>query len=197
MTMYKYNIVLIDNFDSFVYNLVDEIRCLGHQLRVYRNDVPITVIIEALNHPELPSLLVISPGPGRPEQAGNLLSLITLLRGQIPMLGICLGHQALVEAFGGKVKRAKETVHGKLSRITHNFQGPFYDLPQPLSVARYHSLIADFVPDSLSVIASYQDLSMAVYSEKEKILGFQFHPESILTPQGTQLLQQSLDLLAA
>ncbi|MGH1487016.1 MAG: aminodeoxychorismate/anthranilate synthase component II [Cellvibrionaceae bacterium] len=192
----QYNVVLIDNFDSFTYNLVDEIRCLGHQLVVYRNDTPISVVCRALEHKTLSSLLLISPGPGKPKQAGNVLTLIKVLRRQIPMIGICLGFQAIVEAFGGEIGHADEIVHGKSSLVNHNNTGPFYNLPCPLPVARYHSLSAHTVPDNFSVVAQYGNTPMAIYSEEEKILGFQFHPESILTPQGTPLLKQSLDVLA-
>jgi anthranilate synthase component 2 len=197
MIKQQYNIILIDNFDSFTYNLVDEIRCLGHQLLIYRNDVPVSVILEVLQKSSLPSLLVVSPGPGKPADAGNLSLLFEKLIGQVPIIGICLGFQALVEIFGGTVGHADEIMHGKISLIEHNHVGPFDNLPSPLPVARYHSLAAHAVPKKLSVIAHYHDTPMSIYSEQEKILGFQFHPESILTPHGSSLLEQSLETLVA
>lgn len=133
-----------------------------------------------------------SPRTGRPHEAGCLIDLIKLARGRVPILGICLGHQALCEAYGGTVGAAGEIVHGKRSLIEHNGHGAFAGLPSPLPVARYHSLVATYVPEELQVIAHYQGMPMAIEQRDERVLGFQFHPESIMTSEGARLLTQAL-----
>jgi anthranilate synthase component 2 len=185
-------IFLLDNFDSFTYNLVDQFRSLGHPVQIYRNNLQASEIkahIDACdNHP----VLVLSPGPGNPKQAGCLLELIGLCQGQIPMIGICLGHQALIEYYGGQVGKAKDTVHGKASSISHDNALMFEGLANPLPVARYHSLVGTKVPDSLTVNASFEGMPMAILNHKDRVVGFQFHPESILTTDGAKLLTRSL-----
>lgn len=188
-------IYFIDNFDSFSYNLVDEFAQLGFDLVVYRNNLAAADIMAKIAQETVPVIIVLSPGPGAPSEAGCLLELIELAKGKYPILGICLGHQALVENYGGTVGHAGETVHGKSSHIDLVEHEIFDGLAQHIPVARYHSLMATKVPESLSVIANYQDIPMAVISEQDKALGFQFHPESILTPNGAQLLKQSLEYL--
>lgn len=211
-------IYLLDNFDSFTYNLVDEFKALGFELSVYRNNIPAQIIKDKMDQETGPVILVLSPGPGSPSQAGSLLDLIDLCKGQYPMFGICLGHQALVEYFGGTIGRAGETIHGKSSAIdliplqnsndetaTHPV---FNNLPTQLNVARYHSLMATNVPNELTVIAQYQSersaqsgnpisIPMAVINEDYQMLGLQFHPESILTTQGATLIEQSLDYISS
>lgn len=188
-------VYLLDNLDSFSYNLVDEVAQLGFSLKLYRNTVPAVYIFEKMQQEQQPVVLLLSPGPGAPSQAGSMPELIALCAGKFPMLGICLGHQALVEHYGGVVGRAGETVHGKTSIIELSDHPVFGVLPKQFPVARYHSLMATEVPDSLQVIAAYQHIPMAIVHEEHKALGYQFHPESILTTLGKPLLKQSLDYL--
>ncbi|WP_233077928.1 aminodeoxychorismate/anthranilate synthase component II [Rheinheimera soli] len=188
-------VYLLDNLDSFSYNLVDEVAQLGFSLKLYRNTVPAAYIFEKMQQEHQPVVLLLSPGPGAPAQAGSMPELIALCAGKFPMLGICLGHQALVEHYGGVVGRAGETVHGKTSIIELSDHPVFGALPKQFPVARYHSLMATEVPNSLQVIAAYQHIPMAIVHEEHKALGYQFHPESILTTLGKPLLKQSLDYL--
>lgn len=188
-------VYLLDNLDSFSYNLVDEVAQLGFSLKLYRNTVPAAYIFEKMQQEQQPVVLLLSPGPGAPAQAGSMPELISLCAGKFPMLGICLGHQALVEHYGGVVGRAGETVHGKTSIIELSNHPVFGALPKQFPVARYHSLMATQVPDALQVIAAYQHIPMAIVHEEHKALGYQFHPESILTTLGKPLLKQSLDYL--
>ena len=188
-------VYLLDNLDSFSYNLVDEVAQLGFSLKLYRNTVPAAYIFEKMQQEQQPVVLLLSPGPGAPSQAGSMPELIALCAGRFPMLGICLGHQALVEHYGGVVGRAGETVHGKTSIIELTDHPVFGALPKQFPVARYHSLMATEVPNSLQVIAAYQHIPMAIVHEEHKALGYQFHPESILTTLGKPLLKQSLDYL--
>ena len=186
------HVFLLDNFDSFTYNLVDQFRVMGVKVTVYRNDLSADFIIEQINNSELTPVLVLSPGPGAPSDAGCLVELIDKCRNKVPMLGICLGHQAIVQSFGGVIGLAPVTVHGKSSEIIHNNTGPFKDLINPMPVARYHSLMATSMPQGLDVLATTDDIVMSVIDENQSIIGFQFHPESILTLGGEALLVQSL-----
>lgn len=186
---------MLDNLDSFTYNLVDEFKTLGFEPIIYRNTVAAEFIFNKIEQETDPVIVVLSPGPGEPKNAGSLMALVALTVGKYPILGICLGHQALVEHYGGKVDRAGEIVHGKASLVEHNGVGPFANLPSPLPVARYHSLVATIMPDNLELLAQYNDLPMAVANAKDKTLGFQFHPESLLTSKGSQLLAQSFTYL--
>lgn len=186
---------LLDNFDSFTYNLVDQFRCLGFEVMIYRNDVSADYLAEKLISENGKAALVLSPGPGAPHEAGCMMELIAKVAGKVPMLGICLGHQAMVEHYGGKVERAPFVVHGKASPTIHNGEGVFANLPSPLPVARYHSLVATQVPACLEVIASTDDMPMAILHPQDKVVGFQFHPESILTTLGSTLLTQTLTYL--
>lgn len=191
-----YKIYFLDNFDSFSYNLVDEFEQMGADLVVYRNNLDAQTIFEKMSAEIKPVILVLSPGPGTPHSAGCLMALTEMCKGKFPILGICLGHQALTQSYGGIVGHAGETVHGKSSTIELAKHAIFDGLGNNMPVARYHSLMATKVPDSLSIIAHYQDIPMAILNEQDKILGFQFHPESILTPDGAQLLKQSLAYLS-
>ncbi|GAA0347357.1 aminodeoxychorismate/anthranilate synthase component II [Bowmanella denitrificans] len=193
--MNKPHVFLLDNFDSFTYNLVDEMRCLGFELTVYRNHLQADFVYEQMLACAGDALLMLSPGPGTPAEAGCMPALLKRVQGRFPVLGICLGHQAIVEHYGGKVGRAAEVMHGKSSSIEHCRDKMFANLPHPLPVARYHSLMATQLADGLDVLASYNQVPMAVYQAQDKMLGFQFHPESILTSQGSQLLTQSIDYL--
>jgi anthranilate synthase/aminodeoxychorismate synthase-like glutamine amidotransferase len=185
-------VLFVDNFDSFSFNLVDELRRRGAEVAVWRNDVPAARLLELAEALPAPRLIVLSPGPGHPKDAGSCVELIRLARGKVPVLGVCLGHQALVEALGGTVGGAGEIFHGKTGRVTHDGEGLFRGLPDPLTVGRYHSLVATEVPDGLTVRARCGDLVMAVEGKEEKLAGLQFHPESILTPQGGRLLENAL-----
>ncbi len=190
-------VFLLDNVDSFTYNLVDELYTFGLSIRVYRNYVNADRLIAKMQEQARvgPVLLMLSPGPGAPSDAGCMPELLKKVAGQFPVLGICLGHQAIIEHFGGKVGRARQVMHGKSSSVTHSGKAMFASLPQPLQVARYHSLIAHTLPDSLTACAHCDDTVMAVFHEGQKMLGMQFHPESILTAEGSQLLRQSIDYL--
>jgi anthranilate synthase component 2 len=190
-------IFMLDNLDSFTYNLVDEFQCLGFEPTIYRNTLSADFIFEQMQNCSAQVLLVLSPGPGAPSKAGCLMALIAKCAGKYPILGICLGHQALIEYYGGKIERAPEIVHGKASNITHRQCGVFKNINHPLPVARYHSLIASEVPDSLDIIGEYLtseqvSLPMAIEHKADAALGFQFHPESILTTYGGTLLAQTI-----
>lgn len=185
------DILLLDNIDSFTWNLVDQLRANGHQVVIYRNQVPARTILDCLARMENP-VLMLSPGPGAPTQAGCMPELLNTLRGQLPIIGICLGHQAIVEAYGGHVGQAGEILHGKASAITHDGEAMFAGLPDPLPVARYHSLVGSQVPATLTVNATFNDMVMAVRHDADRVCGFQFHPESILTTLGAKLLEQTL-----
>jgi len=185
----------LDNFDSFTYNLVDQFRALGYPVKIYRNSQSATQIKQHIDDCENKVVLILSPGPGTPSAAGCLIELIGLCRGEIPMIGICLGHQALIEQYGGTVNGADEIMHGKSSLINHCGDRMFNGLNQPLSVARYHSLVGTNVPDSLEVVADFNGMCMAVYNQTDRVIGFQFHPESILTCEGANLLENSLNFV--
>ena len=185
------DILLLDNIDSFTYNLVDQLRASGHQVVIYRNLVPAEVIIARLREMEKP-ILMLSPGPGTPAEAGCMPELLARLRGQVPIIGVCLGHQAIVEAYGGHVGQAGEILHGKASAIEHDGLAMFAGLPNPLPVARYHSLVGSQLPATLTINAHFQHMVMAVRHDADRVCGFQFHPESILTAHGARLLEQTL-----
>ena len=185
------DILLLDNIDSFTYNLVDQLRTFGHNVVIYRNNVPAEVLTERLQSMENP-ILMLSPGPGAPADAGCMPALLQALRGRLPIIGICLGHQAIVEAYGGQVGQAGEILHGKASAITHDGEAMFAGLSNPLPVARYHSLVGSNTPAGLTVNASFNGMVMAVRHDADRVCGFQFHPESILTTQGARLLEQTL-----
>ena len=186
-------IVFLDNFDSFTYNLVDQFRTLGHQVKIYRNDCDLDLLEKMCREPD--TILALSPGPGTPAEAGNMLPLIRRVKNSVPVIGICLGHQALIEAFGGKVVHAGEVLHGKVSKIQHDNQAMFAGLQNPMPVARYHSLMGSDLPEELIVNANYNSIIMAIRHRDLPICAFQFHPESLLTVQGSKLLEQSVDWL--
>ena len=196
----KAKIFMLDNLDSFTYNLVDELQCLGFDPVIYRNTLSADFILAQIEQCQTPVMLVLSPGPGEPSKAGCLMELIAKTAGKYPILGICLGHQALIEHYGGVIGRAPEIVHGKASSITHSGKTAFANIINPLPVARYHSLVATQMPACLSLIAHFETdqnelLPMAIAHEQDNVLGFQFHPESILTTYGSTLLAQSIDHL--
>ncbi|KLN96707.1 anthranilate synthase subunit II [Moellerella wisconsensis] len=185
------NILLLDNVDSFTYNLVDQLRAYGHQVVIYRNTVSAEHILTVLASMESP-LLVLSPGPGKPSEAGCMPAVLQAVKGQYPIIGICLGHQAIIEVYGGQVSAAGEILHGKSSLATHDNQAMFAGLDNPLPVARYHSLVGNKIPSTLTISAESNGMVMAVRNQQDKVCGFQFHPESILTTQGARLLEQTL-----
>ena len=177
-------LLLIDNYDSFTYNLAHLFGELGAEVVVRRNDELDADEAEQLG----PSHLVVSPGPGRPEDSGNTLAVLERLAGRVPTLGVCLGHQALVQFYGGEIGRARELVHGKASTIRHDGQGVYAGLPEELEVGRYHSLAAHSIPDALVVTATSPDGEvMGVRHRELPVEGVQFHPESVLTPLGPEL----------
>ncbi|EAA5205450.1 aminodeoxychorismate synthase component 2 [Salmonella enterica subsp. enterica serovar Aba] len=184
-------ILLIDNYDSFTWNLYQYFCELGAEVQVRRNDALTLAHIDALN----PQKIVISPGPCTPNDAGISLVVIRHYAGRIPMLGVCLGHQAMAQAFGASVVRAAKVMHGKTSPITHNGQGVFRGLPSPLTVTRYHSLIVDpaTLPECFEITAwSETQEIMGIRHREWDLEGVQFHPESILSEQGHALLENFL-----
>jgi len=184
-------LLLIDNYDSFTYNLVQAFLVLGADVHVYRNDALTVSDAFALE----PTHLVISPGPGRPEDAGVSLAMIDAFAGKIPVLGVCLGHQCIVQHYGGRIVSAAQLMHGKTSQITHDGRSIFRGLPDSFEVGRYHSLAADRnrIPDALEVSARTDDGEiMAVRHKHLDVEGVQFHPESVLTPDGPKLLENFL-----
>jgi anthranilate synthase component 2 len=191
-------LLVIDNYDSFTYNLVQYLGELGAEIVVRRNDAVTVAEVGAM----APSGIVLSPGPCTPAEAGVTVDVIRAWGESIPILGVCLGHQAIGEAYGGKVVRAARAVHGKTSRITHDGTELFEGLPSPLEVGRYHSLVVerDSLPASLEVVATATDDPREIHALRHAthpVWGVQFHPESVLTPNGKQLLRNFLARLAA
>ncbi len=188
-------ILIIDNYDSFVYNLYQYFSQLGADCKVIRNDA---ISIAEIKQRQ-PAGIVLSPGPGHPRDAGICLDLLQQLGSKIPMLGVCLGHQALACAFGAKVGRAPELMHGKTSLITHQEQGVFADVPSPFCVARYHSLSVqpETIPDCLEITAQTETgIIMGLKHREFPLQGLQFHPESLATDHGLDLIQNFLDQIA-
>lgn len=189
-------LLMIDNYDSFTFNIVQYLGELGADVRVVRNDEVDVPAIKALN----PAHLVISPGPCTPKQAGVSVDAIRAFAGQMPILGVCLGHQSIGQAFGGEIVHARDVMHGKTSPVCHTGHGVFTDLPTPFEATRYHSLVIDreTLPDCLEVTAWTErdgavDEIMGVRHRDLNVQGVQFHPESILTEHGHQLLKNFLD----
>jgi anthranilate synthase component 2 len=184
-------VLLIDNFDSFIYNLADEFKKRGCGVVVYRNDLPMNKMRQVVDR-ENPGLAVISPGPGTPALAGCCIEFVRAYADRLPLFGVCLGHQCLVEAFGGVVGRAPEPVHGKPSRVRHNGTGLYAGLENPLQVGRYHSLCAHRVPELFEVESTAGELVMGIRHRRRPVFGVQFHPESILTPQGGRMIENMI-----
>jgi len=184
-------LLLIDNYDSFTYNLVQAFLVLGADVRVYRNDAITIDEARALQ----PTHLCISPGPGTPQRAGISMAMVRAFAGQIPVFGVCLGHQSIVEVFGGKVVRAGRLMHGKTSPVEHDQRGVFEQIPAGCEVGRYHSLIAEpqSIPAELEVSARTPEGEiMGVRHRQLTVEGVQFHPESVLTPEGHRIFANFL-----
>jgi len=185
-------LLLIDNYDSFTYNLVQYLSELGAEVKVARNDELTVANVEKMS----PRAIVLSPGPGRPQQAGIMNELIKTMAGRVPILGVCLGHQAIGQAFGGRIVHARAVMHGKTSPVLHAGAGVFQGLPSPLTATRYHSLIAerDSLPDCLEITAWLEDGTIMGLRHRDHphLQGVQFHPESILTGCGHDLLRNFL-----
>nr|WP_330390677.1 aminodeoxychorismate/anthranilate synthase component II [Caminicella sporogenes] len=182
---------MIDNYDSFTYNLVQYLECLKEEVLVYRNDEITLKEIEKI----APDMIVLSPGPCTPNEAGICIDLVKKFKGQIPILGICLGHQTIGQVFGAKILKAVRPVHGKVYPIIHNNKGVFRGLKNPLNVTRYHSLIVDKVslPDCFEITAETSEGEIMGIRHKEYLIeGVQFHPEAILTEMGMELLENFL-----
>jgi anthranilate synthase component II len=191
-------ILLIDNYDSFTYNLVQHLGSLGATLEVQRNDA--ISVDEAME--QTADAIVLSPGPCTPREAGICVPLVRQAAGKVPLLGVCLGHQAIGEAFGGHTVRARRVMHGKTSGVQHSGKELFAGLPSPISVMRYHSLVVDpqTLPNELEVTATAQDDPTEIHAVRHRqhpVWGVQFHPESVLTPQGMDLLKNFLKLADA
>lgn len=187
------NVLLIDNRDSFTFNLAEACRVAGAEVEVVRNSISAAdAMAYALRHH---ALIMLSPGPGGPREAGCCIELIALAAGRVPLIGICLGHQAIVEHHRGRVVRAHEPCHGKSSAVEHDGSGPFAGLPSPMRVGRYHSLCTplNHIPERLRVHAVLDGMAMAVSNFDDGQFGLQFHPESILTPLGSRLVDGMLD----
>ena len=185
-------IVMLDNYDSFTYNLVQYLGELGAEVRVFRNDEVLVQEIESLS----PSHIVISPGPGTPGEAGITLELIGRMAGRVPILGVCLGHQAIGQAFGGKVVRAKQVMHGKVSHIRHDGNGVYFQVPNEFIATRYHSLAVErqSLPGCLTVSAESEDGEIMGLRHRDlPVEGVQFHPEALLTEHGHSMLQNFLE----
>ena len=186
-------LLMIDNYDSFTYNLVQYFGELGGDIKVYRNDALSINDIEKLN----PEKIIISPGPGRPENAGISVEIVKQFASRTPILGVCLGHQSICYAYGGKIVRAKKLMHGKTSMIRHDSKGIFKSVENPFEATRYHSLVVskDSLPSCLKIIArSDDDEIMGVRHKDFPLWGVQFHPESILTSEGKKILGNFLRL---
>jgi anthranilate synthase/aminodeoxychorismate synthase-like glutamine amidotransferase len=188
-------VLFIDNFDSFTYNLVDDFAKRQCQTRVYRADTSIEDLKTVAEEFD-PDLLVISPGPGNPDTAGVSLDAVGYFKNKLPIFGVCLGHQIIVQHFGGKIGHAPEPMHGKPSRISHNEKGLFQGVESPLQAGRYHSLMAQSLPECLEKTGEFEGIVMAVQHKQWPIFGVQFHPESILTPAGGKIIQNVLQIAA-
>ena len=186
----RHNVLLIDNLDSFSFNLVESFERLGATVQVVRNTIDAAQAAAIARNED--ALIVLSPGPGRPEDAGCTLDLIGRALGQIPVLGICLGHQAIVHQAGGAVERACEPMHGRSTALEHDGAGPFAGLHGPVPVGRYHSLCTRDVPSRFRVHAAVDGMAMAISDRAGMQTGLQFHPESILTPAGDRILANIL-----
>lgn len=184
------NVLMIDNCDSFTFNIVEALERLGAQVRVVRNEIAAEEALDEALRTD--ALILLSPGSGRPEEAGCCIDLVRLAKGKVPLLGVCLGHQAIVLESGGQVVRAPEPVHGKASLLEHDSEGPFKGIQGPVRVGRYHSLCTPEPPGRYRVHARIGGMAMAISDAQARQVGLQFHPESVLTPIGQRILANVL-----
>lgn len=193
MATEKLNVLFIDNFDSFVFNLVDEFEKRDCNVQVWRNDVSVDKALELYNSMKGPSLIVLSPGPGTPQDAGCCVELVQTAL-DVPIFGVCLGQQSITEACGGKVVQAGEIVHGKSSMLEIDTESEMLKgLPNPLSVGRYHSLICEVDESQFYITAKLNDMVMAIEHRTRPLKGVQFHPESVLTPEGGSIIDNIME----
>jgi len=185
-------VVFVDNFDSFTFSLVDEFSRRGCEVEVWRNTTPAGHILKRAESGDGPGLIVLSPGPGRPAEAGCCRELIGLAAGRVPLLGVCLGHQAILETFGGEVDRAERILHGRSSEVFHRGDRLFDGIPTPFTAGRYHSLAGHSVPEEIEPLAWTGSIVMAIRHRRFQLCGVQFHPESLLTPDGGVLIENVL-----
>lgn len=185
------NVLMVDNHDSFTFNIVEALQRLGATVRTVRNEIPARDAFDLAL--ETDAMILVSPGPGRPEDAGCCVELIGLAKGKVPLFGVCLGQQAMVLEAGGEVVRAPEAVHGKASLLDHDGTGPFAGVPNPIRIGRYHSLCTPNPPARFRVHAAIDGMAMAISDAKARQVGVQFHPESVLTPVGQRILGNVLN----
>lgn len=185
------NVLMIDNHDSFTFNIVEALERLGASVRTVRNEIAAPDALDQAIAAD--AMILISPGPGRPEDAGCCIDLIRLAKGKVPLFGVCLGQQAMVLEAGGEVVRADQAVHGKASLLEHDGEGPFAGLPTPLKIGRYHSLATPNPPSRFRVHGSIDGMAMAISDSAAKQVGVQFHPESVLSPTGQRMLANVLE----
>ena len=195
MGKYEIKVLFIDNFDSFTYNLVDEFGKRNCPTKVYRADTPLDELKKVAQDFK-PDLLLLSPGPGTPDKAGVTLEALDYFKNRLPILGVCLGHQSIVQYFGGKIGHAENVMHGKSSKVTHTGKGVFAGLENPLHAGRYHSLCAMTLPDCLEETANFEGIVMGIEHKELPIYGVQFHPESILTPMGGRIIENIIRIAA-
>lgn len=181
-------VYIIDNYDSFSFNLAEEFLIRGCKVEVWRNNVDAHKTLKTISVRKGPKLIVLSPGPGTPDDAGACVEIVKQNQGKLPILGICLGHQAIVQAYGGIIAPSPKIVHGKSSKIIHNESGIFAGIAADMRVGRYHSLVAGELPKELEIHARYKKIIMAVKHKVHPVIGLQFHPESILTTEGGMLV---------
>jgi len=185
------NVLMIDNHDSFTFNIVEALERLGVSVRTVRNEIAAADALEQAVASE--AMILISPGPGRPEDAGCCLEVIGIAKGKVPLFGVCLGQQAMVLEAGGDVVRANQAVHGKASLLEHDGEGPFAGLPNPIKIGRYHSLATPNPPARFRVHGTIDGMAMAISDRDAKQVGVQFHPESVLSPTGQRMLANVLN----
>ena len=185
------NVLMIDNHDSFTFNIVEALERLGVSVRTVRNEIAAADALEQAEASE--AMILISPGPGRPEDAGCCLELVGMAKGKVPLFGVCLGQQAMVLEAGGDVVRANQAVHGKASLLEHDGEGPFAGLPNPIKIGRYHSLATPNPPARFRVHGTIDGMAMAISDREAKQIAVQFHPESVLSPTGQRMLANVLN----
>ncbi|CAL4326004.1 Anthranilate synthase component 2 (plasmid) [Buchnera aphidicola (Thelaxes suberi)] len=186
------NILFIDNFDSFLYNFIDLLRIKNHNVIIFRNNTCLKVIEKFIRNFNDP-IIILSPGPGAPKNAGCMNQIIKNFKGKIPIIGVCLGFQALIESYGGIIKPAEPIMHGKASLIHHDKKAMFSSIPNPFLAGRYHSLMGANIPDTLIINAFCEKVPMAIRNDDHLVYGFQFHPESILTSVGSKIVENTIN----